>query len=138
MSHTNIPQHFYRTSAKALILNDQKEFLLCKEENGIWELPGGGIQFGEEVTECIQREILEEMGLQVTSVATTCSYFTTCEHTKGFWVANALFVTTVADYNFTPSDECIEIGWFTKESAKTVETYNNVEKFLAVFDPSNH
>lgn len=36
----NISPCFYRISIKALILNEEKKFLLVKNENGIWEYPG--------------------------------------------------------------------------------------------------
>lgn len=35
-----VPNCFYRISVKALILNDEGKFLLTKEDNGLWELPG--------------------------------------------------------------------------------------------------
>jgi 8-oxo-dGTP diphosphatase len=43
----NIPECFYRVSVKALILDDKKRFLLIREGNGFWSLPGGGLDFGE-------------------------------------------------------------------------------------------
>ncbi len=45
-----IPNNFYRTSVKALILDDKKRFLLLLEKKGLWELPGGGLDFGENPT----------------------------------------------------------------------------------------
>lgn len=36
----NIPPCFYRISTKALIKNGEK-ILLCKEDNNLWEFPGG-------------------------------------------------------------------------------------------------
>jgi 8-oxo-dGTP pyrophosphatase MutT (NUDIX family) len=41
----NIPNCFYRVSIKALVLDEQGRFLLCREDNGKWELPGGGLDF---------------------------------------------------------------------------------------------
>ena len=38
---------FYRTSVKALIKNSEGKILLSKEENGMWELLGGGLDHGE-------------------------------------------------------------------------------------------
>jgi hypothetical protein len=36
----------------------------------------------------------------------------------------------VKDFDFTPSDECTEIGFFTLEEAKKLETYPNIQEFL--------
>ena len=33
--------------------------------NGEWDIPGGGLQFGESPLECLEREIREEAGLTV-------------------------------------------------------------------------
>lgn len=39
-----IRNRFYRVSVKALILNETRDkFLLCKQGNGVWDLPGGGL-----------------------------------------------------------------------------------------------
>jgi hypothetical protein len=36
-----IPNCFYRVSAKALILDENQRFLLAKEDNGYRDFPGG-------------------------------------------------------------------------------------------------
>ena len=71
----DIPNTFYRISAKALILDDQKRFLLVKEDNGLWELPGGGIDHGDTPLETIKREIKEEMGIDVLEINPKIQYF---------------------------------------------------------------
>ncbi|WP_018477766.1 NUDIX domain-containing protein [Pontibacter roseus] len=35
------------------------------QNKAFWMPPGGGLQFGETVEECLKREVLEETGLQV-------------------------------------------------------------------------
>jgi 8-oxo-dGTP pyrophosphatase MutT (NUDIX family) len=75
MTETNpIPSTFYRISIKALVLDQSGRFLLTKEDNGNWELPGGGLEFGEKPEECLRREIKEEMGLEVEWVDDKPSY----------------------------------------------------------------
>ncbi|MBU1246192.1 MAG: NUDIX hydrolase, partial [Patescibacteria group bacterium] len=64
MRNNNIPNCFYRISIKALIVDDKKRFLLVKEDNGTWDLPGGGLDFGEDAKSCLKREIKEETGLE--------------------------------------------------------------------------
>lgn len=39
--YSQIPDCFYRISIKALILDEFGKFLLCREDNGKWDFPGG-------------------------------------------------------------------------------------------------
>ncbi len=134
----NMPECFYRVSVKALILNDEKRFLLTKEENGKWELPGGGLDFGEKPQKCLIREIKEEMGLDVTFIADNPSYFLTSQRKNSSWFSNVIYLAKVKDLNFTPSDECIEVRFFTKEEALKENLFSNIVDFVALYDPKNH
>lgn len=61
----------FRISVKSFIVNDRDELLLVKRENGdthcpgIWEIPGGRIELGEDPFEGLKRETKEETGLDV-------------------------------------------------------------------------
>jgi len=71
-----VPDCFYRISAKALILNETRDkFMIVRETNGKWELPGGGLDWSATPQEDLPREISEEMNLKVTSVAKDPCYF---------------------------------------------------------------
>ena len=53
------------TAAFALVFKDGK-ILLLKESpklSGTWELPGGGLDFGENIYEGLKREIEEDLGV---------------------------------------------------------------------------
>lgn len=73
--HQEIPNCFYRIGIKALIINDKKDFLLAKDENGLWDIPGGGLEFNESPHEALKRELFEETGLEVSFIAENPSYF---------------------------------------------------------------
>lgn len=136
---SNIPNNFYRTSVKALILDENKKFLLLKEENGLWELPGGGLDFGEKPHACIIRELKEELNVETTYVASQPSYFVTGLNSNGQqWKSNILYETKVKDLNFKPSSECVELRFFTKEEASEQNLYPVVKEFLKEFNPDNH
>ncbi len=133
-----MPPCYYRISVKALIHNNEWKFLLVKEENWLWELPGGGVEYGEDLEECLRREILEEMWLSVLSVQEQPSYFFTTTNLKKMNIANILYETTLENYDFIPSEECIEIWFFSHEEAKKLETYPNIQTFLQYYNPKNH
>ena len=51
-------------SIKAIIIDDNK--VLClKNERNEWDLPGGKIEFNEDIENCLIREIKEETNLSV-------------------------------------------------------------------------
>jgi ADP-ribose pyrophosphatase YjhB (NUDIX family) len=55
-----------RPSVAAIIRNDDGHVLLQRRsDNGLWGLPGGGVEIGESVSTAIVREVREETGLTV-------------------------------------------------------------------------
>lgn len=136
-----IPERFYRVSVKALILNEARDkFLICQEDNGKWELPGGGLDWGADIKSELTREIQEEMGLVTTWIADRPSYFFTFsfERSNGYG-ANVIYETTVADLDFTPSEECVEIAFVNRETVTDdMQLFSVVHQLLKVFDPARH
>jgi 8-oxo-dGTP diphosphatase len=54
----------------AVIWNEQEQILIDRRRpegamGGLWEFPGGKIEPGETIQECIQREIKEELGIEI-------------------------------------------------------------------------
>lgn len=56
--------YLYRISIKCLIKNDKGEVLVVKEDGrNWWDLPGGGMDHGEDIKQAIAREMMEEVKL---------------------------------------------------------------------------
>lgn len=60
----------HKSIGVAVIWNEQGQILIDRRLpqgtlGGLWEFPGGKIEPGETVEECIQREILEELGIEI-------------------------------------------------------------------------
>jgi ADP-ribose pyrophosphatase YjhB (NUDIX family) len=137
---SDIPNGYYRLSIKALIFDETRtKFLLAQEDNGKWEFPGGGLDWGETPSEGIRREISEEMGLVVTEVADRPSYLTTAQRDiDSRWATNVFYETKVQNLQFTPSSECVAMQFVTKEEAEKLNLFVTVKKFLEVFNVENH
>lgn len=125
-----MPKQFYRVSVKALIWDETKtKFLLLQESDGLWEVPGGGLDWGEKPETGIARELLEETGLHVVSVSKSPICFTTMMHHRfSGWYANAVYEVQVSNvHDIKLSDECVEIDWVTAHDASTRKpAYNSV------------
>ena len=64
-------KEFQQVCVGGFILNSKNEVLVVKRSDnddflpGLWELPGGGTDFGENPQEALKREMFEEVGLSV-------------------------------------------------------------------------
>ncbi|WP_066375124.1 MULTISPECIES: 8-oxo-dGTP diphosphatase MutT [unclassified Anabaena] len=68
MNQTTPPPH--KIIGVAVIWNEQQQILIDRRRQqgvmgGLWEFPGGKIEPGETVEECIKREIYEELGIVI-------------------------------------------------------------------------
>jgi ADP-ribose pyrophosphatase YjhB (NUDIX family) len=110
----------------ALIEQDDKVLLInhrgLNPQNCFWMPPGGGINAGEKVLDCIIREVDEEVNLRVLS----CEFYCSNEYiSNSLHAVELFFESKVADYNaqlgFDPEVSAdnqfmIEIKWMSKEA----------------------
>jgi 8-oxo-dGTP diphosphatase len=99
-----------------VIWNDQQHILIDRRRpegsmGGLWEFPGGKIEPGETITECIQREIYEELGIQIA----VGEHLITIDHTYPH-----LRVTLTVHHcqhltGIPQAIECDEIRWVSLE-----------------------
>ncbi len=122
----HFPDCFYRVAIKGLCVRDGK-LLLCQdfagglaEVGGRWELPGGGMEFGQSFAETLRKEVREEMGLDVAWVAEKPLYIWHMRRggMRGldwFYILVLAFPFEVQNLDITPSEECRAIKFFSKE-----------------------
>src|SRR3989338_2841822 len=123
----DFPNAFYRVTVKGLCVRGGKVLLVHDftgrsdtDPSPEWELPGGGLDFGESFEDALRREIKEEMGLEVTSIAEKPTYVWTTKHGPGkgmkwYYVLTVIFRFELENLDFTPTDECREIKFFSKK-----------------------
>lgn len=136
----NIENCFYRVSTKALIYNEKWEFLLCKEKNWLWDLPWGWLDHWENVYDSIKRELKEEMWLNVTKISNNPKYFITAHKKESKtrpWIANVCYEVEVENLNFNPTEECIEIWFFSPETIKDIDVIINIKELCSQISKNN-
>ncbi len=132
----NIPNWFYRTSVKALILNKDNKFLLTREEKW-WDLLWWWLEYGETPQDCIKRELFEEMWIKVKNVDKQPSYFVTTQKKNWVWISNIIYKVSVDIedvFNFNPSDECLQVKFFNKQEVENEKIFPNVKEFINQFN----
>ncbi|HSW99860.1 MAG TPA: NUDIX hydrolase [Patescibacteria group bacterium] len=128
-------QGYYRISIKGIVINDDGRILLSKEENGMWEMLGGGLDHDEDPIDCLRREIKEEAGLEVVYVSPSPKYFVTSPRvgkTITTYMANIIYEIRLKDLAFVPSEECQELRFFNTEEMGEVELFPNVQKLREI------
>lgn len=91
---------FYRVSTKVLLVADTSsgdEFVVLKNSKGEYELPGGGIEYGESIALSIEREVEEELEIKIKVEEKELSpiFFDAYKsRSHDIWVAFALYKVT--------------------------------------------
>ncbi len=128
-------QAYYRISVKGIVIDEDGRILLAKEDTGAWDILGGGLDHGEDPIDCLQREIHEEAGLEVTYISPSPIYFVTAHRpASGTFFANVIYEVKLKNLAFVPSEECQELRFFNMAEMHQVDLQPNVIKLLEVLE----
>lgn len=98
-----------------------------------WELPGGGLDFGEDIRSGFSRETEEEMGLKTIKMSKTPVYVWSqkVERTENWFFSFVVAYRIELEHlDFTQTDECAEIRFFSHEELKALENLSGQLKPL--------
>lgn len=108
------------------ILRDNDEFLVVKRsENddlypGAWEFPGGHLEKGETLKDCLKRELFEEIGYDSVFNPIITHYYDEVKEKNGELIHDLEidFIVNVdsSKINIKLSNEHCDYKWVTKES----------------------
>jgi 8-oxo-dGTP diphosphatase len=91
----------------------------AKNERGKWEVPGGGVDFGETFEQAIKREMKEENDIEIEVIELLGIYDHIIPDEGQHWVSPTYICRIVAgEPKILEPDKCAEIGWFTIEEAE--------------------
>lgn len=65
---TNQPNELFHVGVYGILIKDKKILLIKKSRGaykGMFDLPGGGIEFGEKIESALKREFMEETGITI-------------------------------------------------------------------------
>ena len=121
-------------SQKAIVFNKDKKFLTVRRgftapvRPGVWDLPGGDLDFGEQAFDGIIREIKEETGLSVENLKP----FDVESHVNkegDFWTTICYTADSVSD-KVVLSFEHDGFKWVTEQEFLKLESSPNLKRFV--------
>jgi len=115
-----------REDGKLLALRRSKT---CPRRPFSWDLPGGDVEFGEELEVSAKREVQEEAGLAVSEIALL--------DVVGFVAKDGHYWATVAYVTHVPQDAEVSISWehdqfewIPREEFLARESTDRIKRFL--------
>lgn len=139
----HFPDCFYRVTIKGAYVQDGKVLLVREPaRDGVhkWDLPGGGLDFGEDVETALRREAAEETGLTMTKISDVPIYVWTSrsEGKRGLpWFYSCVHIYQVefTDLNITVNDECEAVEFFAAEELASLKLSSQLQPLVSRFDP---
>lgn len=120
-------------TASALILDDAGRVLLSRRAGdpgkGMWDIPGGFIEEGEEPLETLRREMEEETGLEIEPTE-FLGGFADRYGDGGIYTVNLYWTVRIVSGEPSPSDDVAELRWFRPDELPAEDEFafsNSVE-----------
>lgn len=113
----------YRVSTKALIVHEQKVFLIKELDDEWWSFPGGGVEYNETLPEALQRELHEELTLEKQDITLLPEilHFGIGAVVEKIPMANVFYRVDVTIDKIEPTKEVVSSGWFSLDEIKKLK-----------------
>jgi 8-oxo-dGTP diphosphatase len=114
------------------ILRKEAKILICQRKKGgryelKWEFPGGKLNVGETIEECLHRELQEELSIQITSIDsihTESAYY----NDGGLFNVSYCFVS---GFTGEPRNNVFEqICWVTPDDLRKMDLLEGNKSFV--------
>lgn len=121
--------------------NNQFKVLLIQRKNDPfkdqWALPGGFVDEGEDLETAAKRELLEETGVEVSSMQQIQAFGDPGRDPRGHIISIAFLSRIYCEEDIKPSDDAKEVKWFEVEELHSMklafdhdEIINVAQQFL--------
>lgn len=127
------PNQPWLPSVHGVVLNDDRAMLVHRREDHLfWALPGGKLEPGESITDCLRREMSEETGLRVVpekllGVFSSPQYLLSVGEMV-FQPLLIVFLCRVSGGALTPNSESLSFEWLDRENIETCDTFPLVKE----------
>lgn len=117
----------FQTSVKGMHFDEQGKLLMVQEHDGIWELPGGRLEHGEQILDCLKRECQEETGLECHILDTKPHLVYSTISRSDIPIVMLFYRIRFRSFDFTPSNECVAMQFFSPSEIKSLNVIRQLE-----------
>jgi 8-oxo-dGTP diphosphatase len=132
-----IRQRFVYVAVPVIIQNSKKEILLGKRDMsshaypGFWGLPGGMSDYGEHVERTAEREVKEELGVDVKIIRRSKNIYQNIPNKDNrFHSVDIPFYAKITKGAPKAKDETSEVGWFKPSVIRKMKLAYNHKDLL--------
>lgn len=130
----SVYKNSFKTIKAAGGIVENKDEVLAIKRHGLWDIPKGKIEKGEDVEEAAVREVEEECGVTVSLVDKICKTRHVYKY-KGKYATKLTYwyrMKLGSDKNMKPQKEegITEVKWMSKSEVLNVETYSSITGLL--------
>lgn len=119
-------------AASAVVVDHEGRILLHqRSDNGLWALPGGTMEIGENITETVIREVKEETGIDVV-IDHLIGIYSNPRHVVEFSDGEVrqqfsiCFACKAVGGDLRVSDESFEVRFFTPEEIARLDMHESI------------
>lgn len=124
-------QKIPRVSVK-IVFRNRKSVLYHKTKDGIRDIPGGHIEFGETILEALKRELKEEFGFNLTKepkLLYVWTYFSRDKSAHRVYIVYILDIPKKLKFKHKERDD-LEFVWLKKNEIKAQKFLPGIERLL--------
>jgi 8-oxo-dGTP diphosphatase len=107
---------------------------LAKNERGLWEFPGGSVEFGERLADALRREMREEFGIEIEVLELLDVVDHILPEEGQHWVSPTFLCRVLSgEAVIREPGKCSTIGWFNPEDVPaelSMVTRENLAHYL--------
>ena len=129
----------FRGVVKIIVYNNDGAVLVLQRRTGshifpgMWDLPGGKIEFGEQFRDAVMREVAEETGLHIETNDVPRYGWTGIVWDTGVQYLGYLFIAKYIDGNITLSPEHTDYKWITHADVEQLNMPQDFKNILSQF-----
>lgn len=121
----------YRVATKAIIVHDGKILTVLEKDDDQWNLPGGGIDHGEEPKASLTRELEEEISVTKNKIIKISDPLFVAASTEldGVPRLNIFYGVEVLPSDCAPGRDVKDVKWCTQDEFRTLNLTPPIAKY---------